>query len=348
MKSCVCPVGSFNTPQDLDAGGILMYENGRVGSTAITCGPHRGPGHYGHEGTCDRMVLFITMTRAIAVPYDSDDQVNAVDVIASQHGRHSREFMWAVIDMELVRGVRAVATMRGVTSVSVQQCNQVRFPLAPDEVWVDSKLSLQSLMDAIVSVAHRAAALLLREVPPRRGTAGSTEGIPVLQAQGAAFGIYMYLSCPRSDENQVWISLRSRLCGEKMPAKDRETSIRTSLLPIKRIWQMDVAAEDLRQGTRWEAVRRKLRSIDLRTSRENGEASSGPSTAAGKKRKKTRKSPDKRLSGKLRARRRSGPYADLQGPLDSSEGESSHGVESPDDSQDDSSVVCASGQTSQL
>ncbi len=92
-----------------------MYVDGQVGATAIACGPHRGPGHVGN---CERMVLFMTMTRAIAVPYDSDDQVNAVDIVASVHGRHSSMFLWTVIDMKLVRGIRAVGTMRGYTGVT--------------------------------------------------------------------------------------------------------------------------------------------------------------------------------------------------------------------------------------
>ncbi len=136
-------------------------------------------------------------------------------------------------------------------------------------------------------------------------------------------------------------SLCARLCGDKAPAKDSESEIKNRLQPIKKVWLLDVAAEDELQGIRWVAVRRKLQNIELSNSRESGVSSSGPSEAAGKK----QKSPDKRLCGKQLAWRRSGPYAGLQGPLDSSEGESSHCVESPKDCPADSSEVVQPAQT---
>jgi hypothetical protein len=321
VEVSISPIAACPTPQALDESGILMYENGQVGSAAITCGPHRGPGH---DGACERMVLFITMTRAIAVPYDSDDQVNAVDVIASQHGRHSQEFLWFVIDMELVRGIRAVATMRGATSVTKEMCSHYRFPAHGD--WVDGMLSLQTLMDAIVSVAHLAAAFARSRVPARKGTEGShgleSEGVPDDQARGAAFGIFTFLTCGPETEAAVLASLQDRLCQH--PAKGRATAIRDALRPIKRVWLHDREAEEKRQEPRWESVRRKLQKIALQN---QGDTSDPTVQRSGYK----RKTPDMRLSGKQRIRRRSGPAAGKVGPLDSSAGESSSGVESPED-----------------
>jgi hypothetical protein len=326
VETSISPVASFPTPQDLDQGGVLMYENGQVGSAAITCGPHRGPGH---DGACERVVLFITMTRAIAVPYDSDDQVNAVDVIASRHGRHSQEFLWFVIDMELVRGIRAVATMRGVTSVTKEKCSEFRFPARGD--WVDGMLSLQTLMDAIVSVAHQAIAFSRSRVPSRKGIGGELEGVTVEQARGAAFGIFKFLSCLTEAEAGVLDRLKDRLCPNQRPAKDRANALSVALRPIKKVWQHDREAEEERQESRWESVRRKLRDIELRSQGD----SSAPAERAGNK----RKTPDMRLNAKQRVRRRSGPAAGKVGPLDSTDGESSHGVESPEDRAADETVA---------
>jgi hypothetical protein len=257
------------------------------------------------------MVLFMTMTRAIAVPYDSDDQVNAVDIVASVHGRYSSMFLWTVIDMELVRGIRAVGTMRGYTGVTTSECEKALFAVAHHD---EPHLSLQTLMEAIVDVAHSAVAFCTR-VPPRKGTvvgSGVQEfGIDAQAGMDVATLVYKYLSCEASQETRRMEKLRHRFAGDKHPAKDRTAEIKVTLQGIKKVWQCAVAREAFRQEVRWERVRAKLEKIKARTLE---------TLAPGK-----RKSGGKCQKG---GSRRSGPAAAKNGNLDSSEGETSSGVNS--------------------
>jgi hypothetical protein len=312
VEACVSPVAEFHGPSDLNSAGVPMFHDGHVGATAITCGPHRGPGN---DNACERMVLFITMTRAVAQPYDGDDQVNAIDVIASKFGRHSREFLWTVIDMELVHGIRAVSTSRGLTSVTRRQCPRPRLPVAAE--WIDDKLSLQCLLEAIVTVANQVAALGCARVPPKKGTEGRkgvhVEGIADTAARDAAYGIHQFLSCPGNAEKDVFENLCILFAGTHVP-KDRQGAIYSGLQAIKKAWQLDLAGEAHRQSIRWKVIEQKLDKIE--------EQSRNPPA-----RRKRSRAPGLSRSH----RRRSGPAAEVEGPLDSTGGDSSPGVESPED-----------------
>jgi hypothetical protein len=314
VSECIAPLAAFESPSSLDSGGTLMYDNGLLGATAITCGPHRGPGH---DGNCERMVLFMTMTRAIAQPYDSDDQVNAVDVIASVHGRHSLQYLWTIIDMELVRGIRAVGTIRGVTEVLKEECVRARFAVG---LYDSPHLTLQTLMDSIVDVCNMAVSFC-KSVPLRKGMVTNgivhVTGISAQDGKDVAHLVFNYLSCEAMEESTQLQSLRARFVNGRVhqTARNRAGEIEGQLHGIKKVWKIAVTREGQRLDKRFRYVGAKLHKIAQKKAQADIPSSS--------KRK--------------RMRRRSGPGAAKGGPLDSSDGSSSSGVYSPD--SDDNSPV---------
>ncbi len=188
--------------------------------------------------------------------------------------------------------------------------------------WVDGKLTLQSLLEAIVAVANQAAAVTQLRVPPRKGSAGlhgpHSSGIEAAQAECAAFGIHKYLQCSAGEEKDTLDQMIIQLGGHPgHPGKDQQGQIRTALQTIKKVWVLDCDAEASRQSKKWDAVERKLKDI---------EENLAGAAAGGSKRKR----PGTLPSEDSLYRRRSGPAAGSLA-LDSSSGESSSGVLSSDD-----------------